>query len=66
MTAMLPTASTGGIGTAVPSRTAVENASPCTPYGSAAGHLDDLEVRARPVGRRPPRARCASGGRAGC
>ena len=37
ITAMLPTASAGGIGTAEPSRTAAEKASPWTPYGSAAG-----------------------------
>ena len=37
MTAMLPSASTGGNGTGEPPRTAVENASACTPYGSAVG-----------------------------
>ena len=44
MTAMLPTASTGGSGTAEPSRTAVENASPCTLVRVGRRHLDDLEV----------------------
>ena len=45
ITAMLPMASSAGMGTGEPSRNAAENSSACTPYGSAAGDLDDLDVR---------------------
>ena len=52
-----------GSGPAVPSRTAAENASPCTPYGSAAG--TSMISRSGATGGSPPAARTMRVGRSG-
>ena len=66
ITAMLPTASSGGTGTAEPSRTAAAKASASGAVRVGGRDLEHARCPGRPAGRRRRQGRCGSGGRAGC